>query len=115
MVKYGVLHTEVLNIVCYVIEAINGLAEFHISYSCDVKEQQSIAAGVQMASSIGFTNCDYCIDGILIWMRKPTVTESERAGNDGKKFFCSYKFKFDLNCQAVVDVHGRILDSSTFV
>ena len=32
------------------------------------------------------------------------------AGCGRKKFFCGCKGKFGLNCQAVSDVRGRILD-----
>ena len=72
----------------------------------------TIAAGFQKASSVGFTNCAECIDGILIWIHKSTVIESERAAVSRKKFFCSCNHKFGLNCQAVADLHGQMLDIS---
>ncbi len=43
-------------------------------------------------------------------MLKPSAEEAERAGVGRKKFLCGRKGKFGLNCQAVSDVHGRILD-----
>ena len=44
------------------------------------------------------------IDGILIWMHKPSLKEADAAGVGQKKFFCGQKNKFGLNCQAVCDV-----------
>ena len=52
------------------------------------------------------------VDGILIWMQKPNVNEAKRVGVDQKKFLCGRKHKFGLNCQAVADVNGKILDIS---
>ncbi len=63
-------------------------------------------------SSVGFPNCASCIDGLLIWIEKPSEDEAKRAGIGRKKFFCGRKYKFGLNCQAVSDVSGRILDIS---
>ena len=37
-------------------------------------------------------------------------TRLYQVGCSTGKFFCSRKKKFGLNCQAVCDVHGRILD-----
>ncbi len=50
--------------------------------------------------------------GILIWMQKPNVNEAKRVGVDQSKFLCRSKHKFGLNCQAVADVNGKLLDIS---
>ncbi len=50
------------------------------------------------------------IDGILIWVHKPSPKDCVDAGCSSGKFFCGRKKKFGLNCQAVCDVWGRILD-----
>ena len=45
-------------------------------------------------------------------MQKPNVNEAKRVGVDQRKFLCGRKHKFGLNCQAVADVNGKILDIS---
>jgi hypothetical protein len=40
------------------------------------------------------------------------MKESKNAGVGQKKFFCGRKNKFGLNCQAVSDCRGRIIDIS---
>ena len=45
-------------------------------------------------------------------MQKPTVKDAKWVGVDQKKFLRGRKHKFGLNCQAVTDVDGRILDIS---
>jgi hypothetical protein len=44
MVKYGVSHTEMLNSVWYVVEAVNQKKEWYINYPKDHNEQLKIAA-----------------------------------------------------------------------
>jgi hypothetical protein len=43
-------------------------------------------------------------------MHKPSLKEADAAGVGQKKFFCGQKNKFGLNCQAVCDFRGQILD-----
>jgi len=63
-------------------------------------------------SEVNFSNCAGAIDGNLIWILKPLEEDAANAGCGRKKFFCGCKGKFRLNCQAVSDVRGRILDLS---
>ena len=112
MVQYGISHTEVHNSVWYVIEAINRLTEFHISYPSNAAEQKRIAAEFEEASGVNFKNCAGAIDGILIWIEKPTMKDATNSGIGMKKLFCGRKSKFGLNCQAVADKQGRFLDIS---
>eukprot|EP00804_Cyclotella_cryptica_P014762 CCRYP_017415-RA/>CCRYP_017415-RA protein AED:0.21 eAED:0.25 QI:0/0/0/1/1/1/2/0/244 len=63
-------------------------------------------------SSVDFEWCSGAIDGIIIWMNRPTLKEAANVGVDQQKFFCGRKHKFGLNCQAVCDVRGRFLDIS---
>jgi len=53
---------------------------------CEVK-QARIAAGFERASEVGFSNCAGAIDGVLIWMQKPTFKEAKRVGVDQAKFY----------------------------
>jgi DDE superfamily endonuclease len=112
MGKYGVSYTVVLNSVSYVVEAINQLKEFHINYPEAAEAQQRIAAGFQAASAVDFDNCAGAIDGILIWIQKPWNDDAAVAGVGPARFYCGRKHKYGLNCQAVSDRRGRILDIS---
>ena len=112
MLAFGVSYSEVLTSVWIVVDAINKCAQFEIAYPDTMEEQRKIAAGFEAASAPGIRNCAGAIDGILIWMLKPSLKEAQKAGVDQKKFLCGRKHKFGLNCQAVSDCRGRILDIS---
>ncbi len=66
--------------------------------------QKNIARGFCDASQVKFDCCAGVIDGILIWMHKPSMNEANAAGVGQKKFLCGQRGKFGLNCQAVCDV-----------
>jgi hypothetical protein len=112
MCVFGISYTEVLLSMWIIVESINNCPQFDISYPESVEEQRKIAAGFKAASAPGIQNCAGAIDGILIWMLKPSLKEASRSGIDQKKFLCGRKHKFGLNCQAVSDCRGRILDIS---
>ena len=112
MVKYGVSHSSMFESVWIVVEAVNATKSFDISYPSGHDEQRSIALGFKNASKVKFDCCAGAIDGILIWMHKPSLKEAQKAGVGQKKFLCGRKNKFGLNCQAVSDVRGKILDIS---
>ena len=65
-----------------------------------------------MASAVEFENCAGAIDGILIWIHKPSEKDAESSGIGMQKLLCARKHKFGLNCQAVADKRGRFLDVS---
>jgi len=112
MATFGISHTDVMDSVWYVVHAVNTTSEFKIEYPSSEVKQARIAAGFERASEVGFRNCAGAIDGVLIWMQKPTLKETKRVGVDQAKFLCGRKSKFGLNCQAVSDVNGKILDIS---
>jgi hypothetical protein len=107
---FGIAYTEVLSSVWIFVEAINQCPQFEISYLVSLEEQIKIATGFEAASTPAIRNCAGAIDGILIWMLKPSLEEAKRTGVDQKKYRCGQKHKFGLNCQAVADCQGRILD-----
>ena len=109
---FGISYSEVMSSVWIIVHAINTCPQFEISYPDALEEQKKIAAGFEAASTPGIRNCAGAIDGILIWMPKPSLKEARKAGVDQKKFLCGRKHKFGLNCQAVSDCRGRILDIS---
>ena len=87
MVVYGISHTEVFESVWYVVEAVNNCSEFTLEYPADHAAQRQIAAEFCYASTVDFDNCAGAIDGILIWIQKPTKSDSDRSGVGQKKFF----------------------------
>ena len=76
------------------------------------EEQYKVAEGFKKLSKAGFENCVGCIDGMLIWILKPSVDECKKAGVDSGKFFCGRKHKFGLNFQAICDSKKRFLYTS---
>jgi hypothetical protein len=87
---YGVLHTIILDGVWCVVEAINQVPEFYIEYPKSLIKQKAIAKGFEEKSDIGFSNCEGCIDGVLIWTHKPSEKESEMSSVGRKKFLCGH-------------------------
>jgi hypothetical protein len=79
---FGVAYTEVLSSVWIVVEAINQCPQFEISYPDSLEEQRKIAAGFKAARTSAIWNCAGAIDGILIWMLKPSLEEARRTGVD---------------------------------
>lgn len=112
MSVYRVSHTSILDSVWCVVDAVNQLREFHIEYPKSATEQKKIAKEFEEKSEVGFSNCAGCIDGILIWTHKPTEKDAAKAKVGRKKFVYGRKGKFGLNCQAISDLRGRILDIS---
>jgi DDE superfamily endonuclease len=110
MTTYGISHTETINSIWYVVDAVNHHASFNIEYPKDYNQQQLIAEGFYNVSSAHFNSCAGAIDGILIWIHKPSPDECISSGCDSGKYFCGRKKKFGLNCQAVCDVRGKFLD-----
>ena len=112
MSNFGVSHSEMMDSVWYVVDATNRTESFHIKYPEDHAEQRKIADGFMRVSQVNFSCVGGTIDGILVWIPKPSIKEAKRVRVDQQKFFCARKNKFGLNCQAVCDVRGRFLDIS---
>ena len=93
-----------------VVDAINQTKELDITFPSTYKEQEAVANEFKTRSSAGFNNCAGCVDGILIWIHKPSKPAFQEMGIGGKKFFCGRKKKFGLNMQAVCDARRRFLD-----
>jgi hypothetical protein len=109
---HGVSHTEVFNSVWIVVEAVNKCSEFDIKFPSDHAKQREIAAGFAYKSTACFDMCAGAIDGILIWIEKPSARDCDTAGCGPQKFFCGRKKKYGLNMQATCDSEGKFLDVS---
>ncbi len=89
---------------------MNSLDEFIIEYPDLEEAQLKLACKFQSVSEVKFSYSAGAIDGILIWILKPLEEDAAAAGCVRRKLFCGCKGKFGLNCQAVSDVRGWILD-----
>ena len=108
-VMFGISHSVVFESVTFVVDAINKNNEMAISFPTNHDDQREIARGFQSKSEVGINRAVGCIDGIVIWMHKPTKEECEAAGVDESKFFCGRKHKFGLNLQAICDHKKRFI------
>jgi hypothetical protein len=112
MTTYGIGHSDTIRSYWYVVDALNSHPNFKIEYPDDHEDQRQIARGFQKVSGADFKCCAGAIDGILIWIHKPSKKDCADVGCNDGKFMCTRKSKFGLNCQAVCDVRGSILDIS---
>ena len=92
---YKVTPSLVYDCVWLVVHAINSTNELDIKYPTKHDEQQEVAREFQARSSAGFDNCAGCVDGILIWIHKPSSVELAKLGIGGKKFSCGRKKNSD--------------------
>jgi hypothetical protein len=106
---YGISRTESHDSLDYVIDSINKEKKLKIEFPTSHDEQRKIASGFKNKSTAGIDCCCGCIDGMLIWMNKPTETECKNAGVGSQKFYCGRKHKFGLNLQAICDSKKRFL------
>jgi DDE superfamily endonuclease len=108
---HGVSHSEVFNSVWMVVDAV-----LHHTPALDIvvpksdADQRQLAKDFHSVSTAGFDICVAAIDGILIWIPKPTDKECEKMQCGPKKFYCARKKKFGLNMQGTCDLKGRFLD-----
>ena len=109
---YGVSFSEVFVSVWRIVNAVNHCPHFDIEYPASHSKQLEIAKGFENVSGAGFKVCAGAIDGMLIWIHKPSATCCRQARCQDGKFLCGRKNKFGLNLQAVADVNGRFLDVS---
>ena len=93
-----------------VIDAIHRSPKLNISFPECKKEQEKIAEGFKCKSDIDIDCCVGAIDGILIWINKPSSSDEKVIKFGGGKFFCGRKKKFGLNMQGVCDSRGSFLD-----
>ena len=81
-----------------------------IQFPKDHHKQMQIAAGFQEKSKADFASCAGAIDGMLVWITKPHITDCNEAVIGATKFFCGRKKKFGLAMQAICDSQRRFLD-----
>jgi len=109
-IAHGISHTEVCGCVWRVVNAVNHSSALRIEFPTDHAVQRALANGFKKKSRANFGKCVGAIDGILIWIENPYVSECDFAHAGAKKFFCGRKKKSGMNMQAVCDCEGRFLD-----
>ena len=101
--------SKVNNSLQCVVDAIHMAPELKIVFPETEQEQQELADGFKAKSEIGIPICVGAIDGILIWIHKPSVTDLEGIKFGPSKFFCGHKNKYGVNMQGVCDADKRFL------
>ena len=112
MSQFGLSETAVYNSISMVTDAVNHCQQFELQYPEDEAKQLEIARGFERKSRAGFSCCAGAIDGLLIWIHKPSKKQCEITRQGQKKYFCGRKSKYGLNMQAVCDHNGKFLDVS---
>lgn len=73
-----------MNLVFLFVEAQNKWKQFEIKHSSNRCEQKSITDGFASFGDVGFKSCVDAIDGILIWIQRPSEDQASIAGVDRK-------------------------------
>ena len=107
---HGVKTDELTKSIWNVVDAINLAPQLDIKFPSSHRAQKDIANGFKEKSNIDIDISVGTIDGILIWIHKPSKNDVEAFKFGPAKFFCGRKKKFGLNMQAVCDARGRFLD-----
>ena len=102
MLTHGVSCRSVFISVWGVINCVNNNPKLAFNFPT-FEQQKEIASGYQKMSGANFDNVIGAIDGILIWILKPTLTECLKAKCGEISFMCSRKDKYGLNMQAICD------------
>jgi len=102
---------EVLKSVWFVVDAIHAAESMDIKFPTSHDEQRRIAEGFRRKSRIGLSNCVGAIDGLLVWIHKPSLKDIiENIKFGPKKFFCRRKKKYGVNLMGTCDHRGYFLD-----
>ena len=109
---FGISVSEVFVSAWRIVDAVNRCPTFDIEYPRTEEKQREIAQGFHAVSGAGIKCCAGAIDGMLVWIHKPTRKCCVASSCADGKFLCGRKNKFGLNLQAVADVRGRFLDIS---
>ena len=80
-----------------VVDATNRCPLLNFQFPTTESECQAISTEFAARSKAGFTNCIGCIDGLLIWLEKPSKKQCEQVRVDTGKFYCRQKGKFGFS------------------
>jgi hypothetical protein len=88
MTTYCIGYTGMMQSIWYVVDAIHAHSDFKILYPICREEQHAIAESFGKKSVACFPCCVGAIDGILVWIHKPTEVDCAKAGCSSGKNFC---------------------------
>jgi hypothetical protein len=100
---HGVGEDKVTNSTWSVVDAIDKSPELDIKFPETHEEQVQCAQGFKYKSWILIDCCVGAIDGMLVWMNKPNITDQRIIGFGPMKFFCGRNMKYGLNMIGVCD------------
>ena len=80
MQTHGVGYDEVYHSVWLVVDAVNQCPTLQLSHPRDHNVQLEMAAAFKSKSQAGFANCAGCIDGMLVWISKPSKPHLKKVG-----------------------------------
>ena len=106
---HGVNDNKPLRSVWLIVDAIHQCRELNIVFPETHAEQPECAMRFKFKqkSSINIDCCIGAIDGMLVWMNKPTTTDQENIEFGPTKFFCGRNMKYGLNMMGVCDSRRR--------
>ncbi len=87
MAKYGLSHASVYESIWVVVETVHSFNELSIEYPASEVAQLMIADKFENVSKVKFNNCAGAIEGILIWILKPSKEDGNEAGCGRRIFF----------------------------
>lgn len=112
---YGISCSAVHDSVSIVVDAINHYspALLAIKFPENHDDQRQLAEGFSKKSEAGFSSVVGALDGLLIWIHKPSENQCQATKVGAKKYMCGRKKKYALNMQATIcDAEGHFLDVS---
>jgi hypothetical protein len=111
-IVHWISHSEVFNSIWLVVDAVNSCDGLTFSFPASHAAQRELAAGFKERSKAGFDCCCGAMDGMLVWIERPTAFDCDMAQCGARKFFCGRKHKYGLNMQGTCDADGKFLDVS---
>jgi hypothetical protein len=107
MLTHGVSHSTFYNCVWHTLAAINRCPLLMMKFPSSHEEQLKSAKEFSKKSVAGFDSCVGCIDGMLLWVEKPSKADCCSMKTGDARFYCSRKGRYGFNLQAVCDANGR--------
>ncbi len=80
-----------LRSVWFVVDAIHATKSFNIVFPQGHSDQILLSSGFQKKSRVQFDNCAGAIDGMLVWIQKPTKQAMQQQGFGEMKCYCGRK------------------------
>ena len=93
---FGISKTMIHYSVDIVIETICKCEALKVEFPTSHTDQLRIAKGFEEKSVPKFKKCVGAVDGMLVWISKPTEEECKKVGVGSAKFFCGRKKKFKM-------------------